>query len=304
MERPDFSVIVPVFKRVVELSNCLDSVASQTNPNFECIVVDDGSPNASEIKRLVTSRGDARFRYVLRENGGGGAARNTGIDLARGQYIAFLDSDDLFLPHKLKAISERLPADRRVVLYSQNKVLRAKGGYWLRPSRAIGPAERVAEYMFINNNFIQTSTIVIETEFARQVRFDDGLRKGQDLDFCLRLASAGAEFEMYPEPLSIWNDVSEAGRTSRERGYEQPEHWLRSHEHLLTSEEIAGFRATSLAYYYGWHRPGAATSAIIGGLSAGVPLPILVRQFGRTFLPRAWYRSAVDSFVKLFGDSA
>ena len=96
MDDPLFSVIVPTYQRPPFLLEALDSVRRQTIESFECIVVDDGSP---EPVRLAN---DDRVRLVRRPiNGGVAAARNTGIDHARGRYITFLDDDDVYTPTRL-----------------------------------------------------------------------------------------------------------------------------------------------------------------------------------------------------------
>ena len=302
---PTFSIIIPVYNRSEVIKPTLDSVRSQDFTDFECLVVDDGSRDSEALKRVIEGLGDPRFRYIWRPNGGGGAARNTGIDAAIGRFIAFLDSDDLFLPGKLSTMVEHLAGgDSQQVFYTQTQVERGKSDRkWIRPERAIAPGERVATYLFIKNQIIQTSTIVMDAGFAKLVRFDDNLRKGQDLDFCLRIEAAGGRFTMLDEPKSVWVDKSEIGRTSRTKGYTQPQNWLDQHRVLMTADEIAGYQATSLAYYWAWERPGSAMLAFYRGWRAGVPARIIVRQIARTFLPRGFYRWAVDTFVAAFGKS-
>src|SRR4051812_10893238 len=96
MSAPMFSVIVPTYGRPAFLADALASVLGQTFDDFECIVVDDASPEP------VSVPSDSRIRVVTRDaNGGPPAARNTGIAVARGRYVAFLDDDDVWLPHRL-----------------------------------------------------------------------------------------------------------------------------------------------------------------------------------------------------------
>jgi glycosyltransferase involved in cell wall biosynthesis len=93
---PEFSVIIPTFGRPAFLSEAVDSVLKQTLGDFECLVVDDSSPQAPRIPD------DPRIRLLRRpKNGGPAAARNTGIAEATGRYIAFLDDDDVWLPTRL-----------------------------------------------------------------------------------------------------------------------------------------------------------------------------------------------------------
>ena len=88
------SIIVPIYNVENYLRQCLDSIVSQTYQNFECLLINDGSPdNSADICREYVAK-DARFRYFEKENGGLSSARNVGIENSRGTYITFVDSDD------------------------------------------------------------------------------------------------------------------------------------------------------------------------------------------------------------------
>lgn len=298
---PAFSVVIPVYNRAAQIRPSLKSVQAQTLPDFECLVVDDGSDDGAALAQAVADLADRRFVYVRRENGGGGAARNTGIALARGRYVAFLDSDDMFLPNKLERMAAHIPDDPAAAWYSLASVNRGGHARWVKPSRAIGLDEDVGEYLFSSNEVISTITLVVQTAVARHVKFDPELRKGQDLDFCIRLQANGVRFRMIPEILSVWNDTTETGRASRTAGYAQPMAWLAANQHRLTSRAIAGYRANVLAYYAAPDRPMLAASYLARGLVAGVPPRVIARQVLRCFLPRGLYRRLVDGFVSVFG---
>lgn len=96
--QPLISVIIPVYKVEAYLTACVESVLAQTYQNFELILVDDGSPdNCPQMCDAFAAR-DSRIRVIHKENGGLSSARNAGIDAAKGKYLAFLDSDDLWSP--------------------------------------------------------------------------------------------------------------------------------------------------------------------------------------------------------------
>lgn len=95
---PLISVIVPVYKVENYLDCCVQSIVNQTYSNLEIILIDDGSPDASGAMCDVWAEKDSRIRVIHQENAGGGAARNAGLDAARGERIAFVDSDDYIAP--------------------------------------------------------------------------------------------------------------------------------------------------------------------------------------------------------------
>lgn len=98
---PPVTVVLPVYNREKLVGDTLESILSQRFGEFEVVVVDDGSTDGTaEAVKAFTQR-DGRVRYVFQDNAGPGAARNTGITEARGEWIAFLDSDDLWEPDKL-----------------------------------------------------------------------------------------------------------------------------------------------------------------------------------------------------------
>ena len=98
---PKISVIIPVYNVEPYLRECLDSVRAQTFTDWECICVDDGSTDASPAILDEYAAKDPRFRIFRREHSNAGACRNVGMDLAKGEYLQFLDSDDVFAPRMI-----------------------------------------------------------------------------------------------------------------------------------------------------------------------------------------------------------
>ena len=116
---PAVSVVVPVYQTEPWLRECLDSVVSQTYRNLEIILVDDGSEDDGGRICDAYAREDPRIRVVHQPNGGLGYARNTGMDLATGKYIIFLDSDDVWQPDTVESLCRTAEAGQlQVVLFS------------------------------------------------------------------------------------------------------------------------------------------------------------------------------------------
>ncbi len=103
---PLISVIVPVYKVEAYLPACVDSILSQTFSDFELILVDDGSPDACGAMCDGYAREDSRIHVIHQENGGLSAARNAGLDVAKGEYVTFVDSDDVIAPDCLQNMME------------------------------------------------------------------------------------------------------------------------------------------------------------------------------------------------------
>lgn len=108
---PTISVIVPVYKVEPYLRQCVDSILGQTFRNFELILVDDGSPDGCPAICDEYAQHDSRVRVIHKENGGLSSARNAGLDVARGEYIAFVDSDDWIDPNYLEHLLFALQSD-------------------------------------------------------------------------------------------------------------------------------------------------------------------------------------------------
>ena len=212
MSAPHFSVIIPVYNRAKTLPVAIGSVLAQNCQDFEIVVVDDGSRDDPESALKQFS--DSRIRFIRQENRGGGAARNTAIDAARGKFIAPLDSDDIFLPHHLERMKTLLDGTSNTAGYARILVDRGEGRIFVKPPRAIHDGEDMGEYLLCARGFVPTITVVVERELAKRVRYHENLRAADDTDFAIRLALAGCRFVMAEEPGAVWKDIADPGRTS------------------------------------------------------------------------------------------
>ena len=120
------SVIVPVYQVEAYLAKCLDSILAQTFTDFECILVDDGTKDDCPRIMADYAAKDGRIRCIHKENGGLSSARNAGLDIARGEYIAFVDSDDTVEPTMLAdAVAAAERSGAQLVIYNYRLVTEA-----------------------------------------------------------------------------------------------------------------------------------------------------------------------------------
>ena len=116
--QPLISVIIPVYKVELYLRECIDSVLAQTYQNLEVILVDDGSPDQCGSICEQYAEKDNRVCVIHKENGGLSDARNAGIDVAKGEYIGFVDADDIARKDKLKKMVDYLDSHEDVLVLS------------------------------------------------------------------------------------------------------------------------------------------------------------------------------------------
>jgi glycosyltransferase involved in cell wall biosynthesis len=242
---PFFSVVIPTYNRAHVLGRALKSVLAQECQDFEIIVVDDGS--SDDPATVVAQFPDSRITYIRQRNRGGGAARNTGIDAARGRFIAPLDSDDEFLPGHLARMKVLMEGTEDLVGYSRVLVDRGNGKTLLKPARALRPDEHMATYLLCDRGFVPTITVVVEGKLAQRVRYSEYLRFGEDTDFAIRLFLEGCRFKMLEEPGAIWHDLHDTNRASANRKGARLATWVEDLRPRIPSAAYHGCRGWTIA---------------------------------------------------------
>lgn len=286
--QPGVSVVVPVYNRAHSVLPTLRSVQGQTMTDWECIVVDDGSADGEQLRRVVESLADPRFRYVRRANGGGGAARNTGIDEARGEVIAFLDSDDRWLPEKLAA--DLAGGAERQPVFSQVKVERGGRIVGVRPASAPRPNEPIGDYLACRQGFVPTSTLALPLRMAKQIRYSDSLPFGQDTDFAIRIGSR-QPIVMLSRSLALINDDEDVSRVSRSTRWQAVLAWVEEIRPLLSTRAyhaMRGWHAARLAAHSGYLAKGLGlySAAVTRG---ALPPALALKALAQILIPRTVY---------------
>jgi glycosyltransferase involved in cell wall biosynthesis len=201
---PLVTVVIPTRDRAHLVGRAVRSALAQTLPGLEVVVVDDGSADATAA--AVAALGDARVRLLRRERPGGpSAARNAGIRAARGRWVAFLDSDDEWLPDKLArqlALAGE-PGTGPAVLWCQAWLADGLTGRRDRLVRS-APHPELFDRRAHGDVTMLASTLVASREALEAAGgFDETLRLGAEHDLCMRLAEAGHRFAGVTAPLVV-----------------------------------------------------------------------------------------------------
>lgn len=245
---PLVSVVIPTYRRPHVISRSVQSVLSQTYQRFELIVILDGPD--PEVREILRSFDDGRLRIVeLSDNVGIARVRNTGIAESKGRWIAFLDDDDEWLPHKLGvqvAAAMQMGGDR--VLLASRFVERGESFERVLPYAAPDLGTNLSDFLFARNGIfghpghVQTSTYFVSRALAREVSFRPEVRPQEDFDWLIRSAAkADRPFQLLPETLSIYHNEQITGREGTVGNFDT--FWDYAHQ----NREL--FSPTAFSYY-------------------------------------------------------
>jgi glycosyltransferase involved in cell wall biosynthesis len=195
------SVIIPAFNQSRYLLEAVRSVLAQTHGDLEILIVDDGSTD--DTPRVSSHFTDARVRYIRQENRGLSSARNTGIRYARGEFLTYLDSDDLFLSSKLELLLAVFNANPSLGLVSGQAELIDERGRRIGEVFDRGLPADPTELLL--RNPLHVGSVLIRREWQERVGlFDETLRSYEDWDMWLRLALAGCPMSSIAQPVSLY----------------------------------------------------------------------------------------------------
>lgn len=237
-QRPRVSVIIPAYNAAAFIAETLQSVFAQTLTNFEVIVVNDGSPDTANFERKLQPFLE-RITYLTQKNLGPSAARNTAIRAAHGEFLAFLDSDDCWLPDYLASQVKSFQEHPELDLVCSDTMFygdpQLEGQTFFSCCRLQGP---VTFGGMLIENPLTTSCVVARTRVVLDAGlFDETLRVAEDYDLWLRIAATGAVIKR------CWKVLARHRVHSNSLSSEDEALWLKSHIRVLTN--IMGNRQLS-----------------------------------------------------------
>lgn len=210
---PLVSAIIPSYNRARVVCDAIESALSQTYHHMEVIVVDDGSTD--DTQAALDRFGD-RIRRITQKNAGPSAARNHGVAIARGEFVAFLDSDDLWLPPKIeRQVAVLLTAGYNVPCCLCNILMQWSGGKeiasfdiaCLHPKIEVGICRNIAEVIATRFVLINQGIMVRRSVFDKLGGFNEDLRVLEDHEFALRLSLQGP-WAFIRNPLVLWRQTA------------------------------------------------------------------------------------------------
>ncbi len=222
MNFPLVSVIIPVYNAEKYLADTINSVLAQTYSHWELILVDDGSTDNSIT--ICQQLQNSKIKIIRQENGGVSSALNTGISQSQGEYLAFLDSDDLWLPEKLAKHIAHLESNPDVgVSFSPSVFIDEQGnslnGKTNPKLKHITPVDLFRGNPLGNGSAAvvrrQTLEAIKFSDSGRECYFDEQIRASQDIEYIIRITLKTAwKIEGIPEALTLYRLLSQSNSSN------------------------------------------------------------------------------------------
>ena len=240
---PLVSVILPVYNREKYLATAIESVLQQTYGNLELLIVDDGSRDRSpEIIKEYAAK-DKRVRFVLhKENRGVSAARNTALSMARGEWIALIDSDDAWHPERLEKLLKVVDGEEGVFVADDLLLCFDRDGELVPWESSLSRRKMIS---FSESGLLKMDLLEylkklpdIKPLFPMQVashfdlRFTEGCLAGEDFEFFCHLFRVGLNLKILPEPLYFYR-LTPGALTAKANALKNFDHLVGVYERLL-----------------------------------------------------------------------
>jgi len=296
--QPFFSVVIPTYNRADDVCAAVKSVLNQTDTDFEILVVDDaGTDNTAQKLAEIN---DKRLTYLKQpKNAGAKAARNRGIREAKGQWLCLLDSDDEWLPNRLKNLREMIqktPNAANTLFWSSLIFNRGDGVVEVKP-KSPKPAEMpYFDYIMCYDGLIQTSTLALSAEKAKNHPFNEAVLGHDDYEFLFGLEKAGLIFHHDPRAQVIWHNqtVAATGRVSYTNRLKKFRQWIDVHGTDMSPKAMAAYKALNLALCYGGLKTPYALALILNaGLKGAIPPRRVLLSCIQALMPDTSYRKLI-----------
>lgn len=191
VQNPLVSIIIPTFNRAHLIGKTLDSVLVQTYTNWECIVVDDGSMDATDVFLSGYVNIDQRFQYYQRPSHkpkGANACRNYGLSLSKGDFVVFFDSDDLMTPTHIEIKFEAIQKNDYDFVIAQSRFLNYDEGNITLEKQYNFQTKDISSYNYVSHkiNWL-TVDALIKSNLAKSISFNEILLSGQEYNYFCKL---------------------------------------------------------------------------------------------------------------------
>lgn len=240
---PLISIITPVYNCQAYLSDTIKGILCQTFRNWELILIDDCSTDDSlYIAETYASTDERIILKKMSVNSGPAVTRNFGIKHARGRYIAFCDSDDIWLPKKLSNQLNTMNSSNAAVCFSSYYKMLENGA---KTDRIVKASSYVTYNMLLRSNYIGCSTAIYDTAVCGKVYMPDIIKR-QDYGLWLRILSKGHVAIALPEPLVYYRLRTNSVSSNKIKAAQY--HW----RVLRDATDVSFFNACLLFIQYAW----------------------------------------------------
>ncbi|MGI9508454.1 MAG: glycosyltransferase family 2 protein [Geminicoccaceae bacterium] len=315
MPPPLVSIVIPVYNRAGLISNTIRSCLKQTYTRLEVVLVDDSSSD-DLTSALLPFADEPNVRLVQHErNQGVSAARNSGVLAARGELVAFLDSDDAWLPDKLEKQVAHVASrpDDDFICGTLTEVRSEGAASRFRPKRRKPKDVPLGDYLFVDKVqrhlplvnwsstslmggcFAQTSSYLLPKTLAAATPFRTALNQYEDMAFLVDLDRKGVDFLLVEEPLTLQNDDERPGRLGAADDIARGQLFLDELGDALSPDARLAFEATHFAHLYGKERPARVIGLVLKAYCRGaITSKSVLGIFSRTILGQAGQKAMRD----------
>jgi len=296
---PLVSVVIPMYNVANYIEAALESVLTQSYQNLEVICVDDGSPdNSADIVRTIS---DDRIKLVQQQNRGLAGARNTGLNVAQGKYVALLDADDLWHEDKIKLHVEHLEQNTDIDISYSPSLFMSESGELLSIGQFPKLTNVTAKDVLCRNPVGNGSAPVIRSRLLAKIEkqttnklnmrveyFDERLRQSEDIEFWVRCAlTYNAQFEGIEQAVTYYRINADGLSANLEKQFASWQHAM-DYNREQHAEFFARWYSLAKAYQYRYlarravksNMPNAATSYLVKAFKTDAR--ILVEEPKRT----------------------